>query len=89
VRAVNIEQSIDLYEIVAAAPADWGERCRSYQEALTALEREEIDAARRMARELASRFPHDLAMTALALRAAGAEQQLNTGDTSVWRLPGK
>ena len=34
VRAVNIEQAIDLYEIVATAPADWDDRCRRYQEAL-------------------------------------------------------
>jgi adenylate cyclase len=89
VRAVNIEQSIDLYEIVAAAPADWTERCRRYQEALTALENDEIDAAQKLARELSARFPHDMAMAALALRADGADQQLKTGDTSVWRLPGK
>jgi adenylate cyclase len=89
VRAVNIEQSIDLYEIVAAAPADWEARCQGYEAALTALEREDSDAARRKARELASRFPHDLAAAALAHRAAAAQQQANTHDTSVWQLPGK
>ena len=89
VRAVNIEQAIDLYEIVATPPADWDERCRRYNEALVALECDDIETATRVAKELAADFPQDLAAHALGNRAADARRTLTTGDTSVWQLPGK
>jgi adenylate cyclase len=89
VRAVNIEQAIDLYEILAEAPPDWDERCRRYHEALTALEHDDLDLATRLARALASDFPHDAAVKALTARATDAESRANLGDTSVWQLPGK
>jgi adenylate cyclase len=89
VRVVNIEHAIDLYEIVAKAPADWPQRCARYEEALTALERESLDNAARLAQQLHADFPADAAAEALCRRilAAGSEETL--GDTSVWRLPGK
>jgi adenylate cyclase len=89
VRAVNIEQAIDLYEIVPTAPADWEERCRRYCQALAALERDELTAATELARELARDFPHDPAAAALGHRVLDAEGQDWIGDTSVWQLPGK
>jgi adenylate cyclase len=89
VRAVNIEQAIDLYEIVAEAPPDWDQRCRRYQEALIALERDDLDTATRLAGSLASDFPEDAAVKALAARATDAQSRANLGDTSVWQLPGK
>jgi adenylate cyclase len=89
VRAINIEQAIDLYEIVASPPADWDERCRRYNEALVALERDDGETATRLAQKLAADFPHDHAATALGNRAADSQRSLNTGDTSVWQLPGK
>jgi adenylate cyclase len=89
VRAVNIEQAIDLYQIVAQAPADWDERCRRYAEALKALERDDVDAAIELARKLTADFPEDQAALALGRRAADAHQCVATGDASVWQLPGK
>ncbi len=89
VRAVNIEQAIDLYQIVAAPPADWEERCRRYGEALTALERDEATAAIALAQQLAADFPEDNAAQALARRAVDAQHNVAPGDTSVWQLPGK
>lgn len=89
VRAVNIEQAIDLYQIVAQAPPDWDERCRRYAEALKALERDDIEIAMESARQLTTDFPDDNAAIALCRRAADAQQRVTTGDTSVWQLPGK
>jgi adenylate cyclase len=89
VRAVNIEQAIDLYQIVAQAPADWDECCRRYAEALKALERDDVEAATELARQLTANFPEDPASLALGRRAADAQQHVTTGDTSVWQLPGK
>jgi adenylate cyclase len=89
VRAVNIEQAIDLYEIVCQAPPDWDERCRRYQETLDALERDDVTVARQLAVALAADFPEDAAALALGRRIADAEHQVDTGDTSVWQLPGK
>jgi adenylate cyclase len=89
VRAVNIEQAIDLYQIVATAPPDWDERCRRYDEALTALEHDDVAAALDLGRKLAADFPHDNAAIALNRRAADAQNRTNLGDTSVWQLPGK
>jgi adenylate cyclase len=89
VRAVNIEHPIDLYQIVAAPPQDWDERCRRYHEALTALERDERTAAIELAAKLADDFPHDPAALALRRRAGDVAEHLAVGDTSVWQLPGK
>jgi adenylate cyclase len=89
VRAVNIDQAIDLYEAVAAAPADWDERCRRYADALSALEQDEVDEACRLAHELISRFPADQAGAALLKRADDAMRRTDSSDTSVWHLPGK
>ncbi len=89
VRAVNIEQAIDLYEIIASAPPNWDECCRRYHEALAALERDDLDAATKLAAALAADFPHDAAVKALGGRAADAGSRAAIGDTSVWQLPGK
>ncbi|MBX3433945.1 MAG: adenylate/guanylate cyclase domain-containing protein [Pirellulales bacterium] len=92
VRVVNIEQPIDLFEIVVAPPANWERRCTRYNEALEALEREEIDRAVECAERLAADFIDDTASAALARRARDAQAQRQsdaTSDTSVWRLPGK
>jgi adenylate cyclase len=89
VRAVNIEQAIDLYEIVATAPGDWDMRFARYNEALTALEREDVETAGRLARQLAADFPHDTAAAALCDRVSDAERHADAGDASVWELPGK
>ena len=92
VRVVNIEQPIDLYEIVAEAPADWPQRCTRYAEALEALERDEVDHAAECAARLTVDFAGDAAVAALAQRARQAQEHRGKGDasdTSVWRLPGK
>jgi adenylate cyclase len=89
VRVVNIEHAIDLYEIIAKAPADWEIRCSRYGEALAALERDELDRAADCAARLAADFPHDAAAAALGQRANAARQHGVSGDTTVWQLPGK
>jgi adenylate cyclase len=89
VRAVNIEQAIDLYEIVATAPTDWDERCRRYAEALAALEHDDTTVANQRAHDLARDFPQDQAALALLHRADDAQRRTDPSDTSVWLLPGK
>jgi adenylate cyclase len=89
VRVVNIEHAIDLYEIVAAAPPDWQERCALYRDALEALERDDLDKAALAARRLAAEFPHDAAGDALCRRILAASQSGEARDTNVWQLPGK
>jgi adenylate cyclase len=89
VRVVNIEHAIDLYEIIAKAPADWEVRCSRYGQALAALERDELDRAADCAARLAADFPDDAAAAALGQRANAAKQQGVSGDTTVWQLPGK
>ncbi len=89
VRVVNIEHPIDLYEIVARPPTDWEQCCARYDEALAALEREAMDLAAVLAKQLAADFPHDAAADALHRRVQTAEQDGLTGDTTVWQLPGK
>ncbi|HYO25407.1 MAG TPA: adenylate/guanylate cyclase domain-containing protein [Lacipirellulaceae bacterium] len=89
VRAVNIEQAIDLYEIVGDAPPDWDERRRRYEAVLTVLEHTDLEGAKEGSRRLVADFPHDAAARALASRVADAEQRRHAGDASVWQLPGK
>jgi adenylate cyclase len=89
VRTVNIDHAIDLYEILAAPPADWDRRCRDYNEALTALERDDLVEASRLAEELAAKYPDDAAAAALRARIDDARRDSSSADTSVWRLPGK
>jgi len=89
VRVVNIEHPIDLYEIVATAPADWEERCTHYNEALLALEQEDLEHAAQLAVTLAADYPQDAAAAALGRRVLAADRQGLTGDSTVWQLPGK
>jgi adenylate cyclase len=86
---VNIEHPIDLYEIVAKAPADWAERCARYQEALAALERELLEDAARLAQQFAGEFPQDAAAEALCRRIQAAGRGGSPSDATVWQLPGK
>jgi adenylate cyclase len=89
VRPVNIDHAIDLYEIVAKPPADWDERCARYNEALAALEQEDLEQAARCAERLAADYPDDAAAAALGKRVLAADRQGLSGDTTVWQLPGK
>jgi adenylate cyclase len=89
VRAVNIDHAIDLYEIAAHAPAGWGERCTRYNEALTALERDDLDRAGKLASQLAADYPDDRAAAALGQRIAARQQHASSPEASVWDLPGK
>jgi adenylate cyclase len=89
VRVVNIVHPIDLYEIVAKPPADWSHRCARYDEALSTLEREAMDSAAELAKQLAADFPQDAAAEALYRRVQTAGRDGLTGDTTVWQLPGK
>ena len=89
VRVVNIEHPIDLYELPTHADADWDARSARYNEALTALEREDLAAASKLATLLAAQYPNDPAIAALAVRARSAPNKELTGDASVWELPGK
>ena len=89
VRAVNIAHAIDLYEIVARPPGDWGDRCKRYAEALLTLEQENWSEAARLSAALARDFPHDAAVSALGERVSSSRQREPAQDTSVWQLPGK
>ena len=89
VRAVNIAQPIDLYEIVAQPTPDWKERCQRYDAALLALEQENWSDAVQSAKRLSAEYPHDAAVAALLKRVETAERTSKLGDTSVWQLPGK
>lgn len=89
VRAVNIAQPIDLYEIVAKPTPDWKARCQRYDAALLALEQENWSEAVQSAKRLAADYPQDAAVAALLKRVETAERTSKLGDTSVWQLPGK
>lgn len=88
-RAVNIEQPIDLYEIVAQPPPDWDQRCAQYNEALEALEKDDVDRAAAVAQRLTVQYGDDTAIIALSSRVREAKSESRVGDTSIWRLPGK
>jgi len=89
VRVVNIDHPIDLYEIVANPPADWDLRCSRYNEALVALEQEDLAKTAQLAAGLAADYPEDAAVAALSRRVLAADRQGLTGDSTVWQLPGK
>jgi adenylate cyclase len=89
VRAINIAQPIDLYEIVARPPADWDIRNSRYISALLALEQENWNDALNAARRLTADFPDDAAVAALFRRVESSDRTRQGGDTSVWQLPGK
>jgi adenylate cyclase len=89
VRVVNIDHPIDLYEIIAQAPLDWADRCTRYNEALTALEQDDLPQAGRLAQELVVDFPQDMAAAALEKRVRAAGKEGSHRDSTVWQLPGK
>jgi adenylate cyclase len=89
VQVVNIEHAIDLYETLSQPPADWDERCARYHAALAALEADEFERAGELADKLAMDFPDDAAAAALLKRVGSAGRETNSGNTSVWHLPGK
>lgn len=89
VRVVNIQQPVDLYELSSTPTSDWDERCRRYAEALTALENQDLEQARKLASRLASDCPDDAAASALANRIVDIQETGNTADTGIWHLPGK
>jgi adenylate cyclase len=89
VRAVNIVHPIDIYEIRGEAGPTWDQQCAKYNEALTALEREDLAKARNCVEELIARFGDDAVVTALADRIAAAAGNDSLEDASVWQLPGK
>ena len=89
VRVVNIEHAVDLYEIASPAPVNWELRCAKYNEALTALEHDQLEAAATTANQLAADCPDDRAAAALSERIAARRRQSSSPDTSVWELPGK
>jgi adenylate cyclase len=89
VRVVNIEHPIELYEIRDKVDEGWEERCRRYNEALTALEADQLATARELAEGLRGDFVGDEAIAALVERISSASSAGPTGETSVWQLPGK
>jgi adenylate cyclase len=89
VRTVNIDHAIDLFEIRATPPGDWADRCCGYNDALTALEREDHALAGQLAESLATKYPDDGAVAALCHRIDEAGHDAPAADASVWRLPGK
>lgn len=91
VQVVNIEQPVDLYELAYNPGDDWETLQDRYEEALTALENQDVDSARELATRLAADFPSDQATAALLTRLATAQlpDDESITDTSVWCLPGK
>ena len=89
VRVVNINQPIELFELSAEPPDDWQERCRRYEEALMALESNDVETAVGFVSALSRGFPDDLAVAALKQRTAEAAHQGDVGKTAIWNLPGK
>ncbi len=89
VRVVNIEHPLDIYELVSQPPKDWETLRERYEEALAALERQDVGSAGELANRLAGDFPGDRATSALVDRIASGLREEGTPDTSVWCLPGK
>jgi len=89
VRVVNIQRPVDLYELPSSYPADWPSRCEQYEEALIALESQNLVEASKLAHKLIAKFPDDDAVTSLVRRIEEIQQTGNTSDTSIWHLPGK
>jgi len=89
VRVVNIQRPVDLYELPSSRPADWLARCEQYEEALVALESQNLDEANKLVKKLGAKFPDDIAVAALVRRIDGIQQTGNTSNTSIWHLPGK
>lgn len=89
VRVVNIQHTVDLYQVVAAPPPDWQARCDQYDEALQALEREDLRQAHKLATKLARDFGADDAVSSLLSRIRAAQVPAHGTNTSIWELPGK
>jgi len=89
VRVVNIVRPIDIFELPCGAANDWHSRRLKYEEALSALESCDIDAASSLAEQLTAEYPTDTAVAALARRVDEIQKSGNTTDTGIWHLPGK
>ena len=89
VNVVNIQEPIDLYQLVSHPPENWDERCQRYEQALAALEEENIDEAMALVNVLALDYPDDRAVASLARRVGEAARPGQQGNTSIWTLPGK
>jgi adenylate cyclase len=96
VQVVNIEHPLDIYELVCPTAGDQPSADRQqlltrYDEALTALENQNVGSARKLANRLAADFPDDRATAALLCRIDSAQQgdSESPTDTSIWCLPGK
>ena len=89
VRVVNIQQAIDLYQLVATLPAHWDERCARYEEALQALECEDLRTAQKLAEAMEKDYGADDAVSSLLHRIRQAQLPRSSGNTSIWELPGK
>lgn len=89
VKVVNIEQPIDLYELLIAAPDDWQQRCQRYEAALEAMENRDLAVAHQLATKLVEDSPEDKSAAALVHRIGQAQQSGNAADTAVWVLSEK
>ena len=89
VRVVNIDRSLDLYELAADPPADWEDRCSGYEKALVALENACLTTAKEQVEAMRISFPDDCAVETLEKRVAEALHKGNRNTTAIWYLPGK
>ncbi len=89
VRVVNIDRPIELYELTANPSDDWGHRCHRYEQALVALEENQLLSAQEQVTALRISFPDDGAVAELEKRIAEALQRDDHNGTAVWHLPGK
>lgn len=91
VQAVNIEHPLDIYELACNPGDHWPTLRVRYEEALTALESQNLGSAKELASRLAEDFPEDLPTAALLRRLNSPQQEDEESitNTSIWCLPGK
>jgi adenylate cyclase len=89
VRAVNIAEPVDLYELAPAADAGWARMQGGYEQALKEFEAGQFRAAVRILGNLISEHPDDGPGPILLLRAVGQLHKDPAGFDPVWELPGK
>jgi adenylate cyclase len=89
VRAVNIQEPIDLFELVGEATPAWTDLKQRQEEALDAFERRDFHTSTRILGNLAAEYPDDGPTLLLLSRAVAALSQQPSEFDSVWNLPGK
>jgi adenylate cyclase len=89
VRVVNIEKTINLYELVSAGNDDWRDVKARYEEALAAYEQSQFRKASRLLGGLLLQYPDDGPSLVLMSRAVNALVDEGAKFSPVWELPGK